>query len=408
MPFRQLRFAYPLEARYQREIAPERLEHFIFSGKLSLLLYIGFLPVDWFFVPDVFRMALLLRVLLFAPFCIWLIWMVRRHQAFILTMPSTLYDMTVVATGLMAALILAILSASTRSPYAIMYQGGFLPMILYGNLVQRLRFRHALFYTAALLVMHACSVWTADQPYQPVMVPMSLMLLSVGIYTLFSNYRLELDDRERYLQIMREHALREQLQFTQDQLAEASRRDSLTGAANRRHFDEYMQSLWNERHADGGIVSMLLVDVDHFKAYNDRYGHPAGDECLRYVAKELARHLPDAGGLVARWGGEEFAVVLPGVDSQSAYDIAQAMARGVQDLGLRHEHAASGGTVTVSIGLATLEPRLIREPIDNLVARADSALYVAKRLGRNRVERQEFSEPRLASAPPGGVPANPG
>jgi diguanylate cyclase (GGDEF)-like protein len=100
---------------------------------------------------------------------------------------------------------------------------------------------------------------------------------------------------------------------------------------------------------------------------------------------------------VARWGGEEFAVVLPGVDAEQAWPIAQAMAEGVQGLGLRHETSESAATVTISIGVATLEPRLIREPIDNLVARADAALYDAKRKGRNRVGRQSPSTPNLAS-----------
>lgn len=390
-PFPQLGFSEKLEAQYLHETAPERLLHFTFSGKLSLLLYVGFLPVDWFFVPDVFHTAVLLRVLIFPPLCIALLWFVKRKQRWILTLPMAAYDTTVVITGLIAGGIMGYLAIMTNSPYATMYQGGFLPLLLYGNLVQRLRFRYAAIYTAGILVIHMGSVVIGHHAYQPVLLPMSLMLLSIAVYTLFSNFRLELDDRQRYLQGKRTQALREQLQSTQEQLAEAARRDTLTGAANRRHFDEYMQSLWTERHLDGGVVSMLLVDVDHFKAYNDRYGHPAGDECLRYVVRELSRHLPNGQGLVARWGGEEFAVVLPGVDSQRAYVIAQAMAEGVQNLGLRHETSTSATTVTVSIGLATLEPRLIREPIDNLVARADSALYGAKRRGRNRVERQDLS-----------------
>ncbi len=390
-PFPQLGFSDRLEAQYLRETAPERLLHFTFSGKLSLLLYVGFLPVDWFFVPDVFHMAVLLRVLVFAPACIGLLWLVKRHQRWILSLPASFYDATVVITGLLAGVIMGYLAIMTTSPYATMYQGGFLPLLLYGNLVQRVRFRYAAFYSVGILIIHMGSVVIGHHAYQPVLLPMSLMLMSIAVYTLFSNFRLELDDRQRYLQGKRTQALREQLQSTQEQLAEAARRDTLTGAANRRRFDEYMQSLWTERHLDGGVVSMLLVDVDHFKAYNDRYGHPAGDECLRYVAKELSRHLPNGQGLVARWGGEEFAVVLPGVDSQHAYPIAQAMAEGVQNLGLRHETSTSASTVTVSIGLATLEPRLIREPIDNLVARADSALYGAKRRGRNRVERQDLS-----------------
>ena len=390
-----LRFSDALETQFQREIAPERLRHLVFTAKVSLLMYVGFLPVDWLMVPDVFREALLLRVLLFAPLAVAFFWFVNRARDWILGLPPAIYDAVVVVTGLLAAAIMAYLSLLTTSPYATMYQAGFMPVLIYGNLVQRLRFRQATVFSIGILSMYAYCV--ARLPYQPVLVPMSLLLAAVALYTLFSNFRLELDERHRYLQEKRTQSLRKQLQQTQAQLAEASRRDTLTGAANRRHFDEYMQSLWNERHADNDVVSMMLVDVDHFKAYNDRYGHPAGDECLRYVAKELTRHLPEGQGLVARWGGEEFAVVLPGVDTDHAWPIAQAMAEGVQGLGLRHETSESAATVTISIGVATLEPRLIREPIDNLVARADAALYDAKRKGRNRVGRQMPSTPNLAS-----------
>jgi diguanylate cyclase (GGDEF)-like protein len=160
--------------------------------------------------------------------------------------------------------------------------------------------------------------------------------------------------------------------------------DPLTGVANRRYFDDFLSTVWRGRLERDQPVALLLVDVDHFKAYNDHYGHPAGDECLRYIARALQEQINGHDGLVARWGGEEFAVVLPGKDAAAAEALAIRIAKAVQALGLRHERSSTAATVTVSIGVSTDLADEEQAGWDSLVARADAALYQAKRLGRNR------------------------
>jgi diguanylate cyclase (GGDEF)-like protein/PAS domain S-box-containing protein len=159
--------------------------------------------------------------------------------------------------------------------------------------------------------------------------------------------------------------------------------DAVTDVANRRQFDRALTDEWGRATRTGSSIAIVLVDVDHFKPYNDRYGHPAGDECLRRIAAVLARTLLRAGDLVARYGGEEFAAILPLTDADAATAVAERMRKSVEALAMPHG-AVPRGVVTISGGVASSRPEIDSNPLD-LVARADAALYEAKASGRNRV-----------------------
>jgi diguanylate cyclase (GGDEF)-like protein len=160
--------------------------------------------------------------------------------------------------------------------------------------------------------------------------------------------------------------------------------DSLTGLANRRHFDEVLARESDRSRRDRQPMSLLMLDVDWFKYYNDQYGHPAGDIVLRQVARVLLDAVRRPGDLAARYGGEEFALILPGLDIDAAQGMAERIRERIEALAIMHEHGLSG-RVTISIGVAALD-------LDDahgtgaLVGRADAALYRAKVGGRNRVE----------------------
>jgi diguanylate cyclase (GGDEF)-like protein len=153
-----------------------------------------------------------------------------------------------------------------------------------------------------------------------------------------------------------------------------SAQDGLTGVANRRHFDEMLALEWRRAVRNGTPLSLLMLDIDFFKAFNDTAGHQVGDDCLRHVAATLRSSLQRATDLVARYGGEEFVILLPETDETHARTIAGAL----------RERIASDGMVTVSIGVATMVPQK-ETAVDLLVKRADEALYTAKKSGRNRV-----------------------
>lgn len=167
-------------------------------------------------------------------------------------------------------------------------------------------------------------------------------------------------------------------------LAQLSRHDALTGLANRRSFDEYLSEQWALARRHQRSLALVLCDVDHFKAYNDRYGHPAGDQCLRRVAEVLQRGVPAEQGTVARWGGEEFIVVLPRTDARGAMTVAQALVDAVAALGLRHEASPTSASVTISIGVAVATPGHTLHSPDEIIAKADFGLYRAKHEGRHR------------------------
>ena len=159
--------------------------------------------------------------------------------------------------------------------------------------------------------------------------------------------------------------------------------DAVTDVANRRQFDRALADEWARATRTGSSIALVLVDVDHFKPYNDRYGHPAGDECLKRIAAVLGRTLQRAGDLVARYGGEEFAAVLPLTDLDAATAVAERMRKGVEGLAMPHG-AVPLGVVTISAGVAATRPEIGADPLD-LLARADAALYEAKAAGRNGV-----------------------
>lgn len=158
--------------------------------------------------------------------------------------------------------------------------------------------------------------------------------------------------------------------------------DGLTGVANRRRFDEALLSEWRQCRRAGTPLALLMIDIDHFKRYNDHYGHPTGDACLQQVAAVLKAAMQRACDLVARYGGEEFVCLLPGCDQAPALAKAQALQAALAARGIAHEASPTAAWVTLSIGVAVAQPQAGGSPAA-LVAAADAALYSAKHRGRN-------------------------
>ncbi|MEY4882512.1 MAG: hypothetical protein RIS34_366 [Pseudomonadota bacterium] len=181
-----------------------------------------------------------------------------------------------------------------------------------------------------------------------------------------------------------------ELERANEQLARLSTTDGLTGVANRRFFDENLVSEWQRSARGAESLSLLMIDIDHFKLYNDRYGHLAGDECLRQVAQVLGACVQRSGELVARYGGEEFAVLLPGTDTDAAVLIAQRCLDGMRRAAIAHADSPTSPHLSLSIGVAT---RVAVQGVDptSLVEQADIALYEAKRGGRARLQRADSS-----------------
>ncbi|TPQ36839.1 diguanylate cyclase [Bradyrhizobium guangdongense] len=168
-------------------------------------------------------------------------------------------------------------------------------------------------------------------------------------------------------------------------LKELATKDGLTGLSNRRAFDQKLMTEWSRAQRTQQPLSLLFLDVDHFKLFNDRHGHQTGDECLRAVAGVVSRHAWRPLDLATRYGGEEFALVMPEMSSEEACAVAEAIRNAILDLQIAHGAEGAGKHVTLSVGVASHIPAEADDRPDRLLGSADQALYAAKRLGRNRV-----------------------
>lgn len=191
--------------------------------------------------------------------------------------------------------------------------------------------------------------------------------------------------RARELKVAIELAIAKhaQTRFEAEKLSELALTDPLTGLANRRCFDAALLAEYERAAREQQPLALLIVDIDHFKAFNDTRGHAAGDECLKTVACTLRDHCSRPGDLVCRWGGEEFAIVLPGNDRQGAAHVARELVEVVAALRLDHGNSGAASHVTISVGAASVMPAGAFDAQD-LVRNADEALYAAKHSGRNR------------------------
>jgi len=169
-----------------------------------------------------------------------------------------------------------------------------------------------------------------------------------------------------------------------EELKELATKDALTGIANRRFFDEYLDKEWKRAQRDQDPFSIVMIDLDFFKAYNDTYGHQKGDTCLKEVATTIDEAMKRPADMAARYGGEEFVLILPETSSEGAVSLAERLRKSIYDLNLEHKNSSCEPRVTVSLGVATMKADKGSD-FANLISKADKALYAAKDSGRNRI-----------------------
>ncbi len=184
--------------------------------------------------------------------------------------------------------------------------------------------------------------------------------------------------------------MRDEMTQLNKELTELSERDGLTHLYNRRTFDERANDQWRIAMRTKEPLAILLMDIDHFKAYNDYYGHIAGDECITEVAGAIEEALSRPGDLIARYGGEEFIALLPNTREDGAYHVAERIRMTVQQLGIKHRESATNASITLSIGGAVVT-HTTGTLLKDLTNAADKALYTAKQTGRNRVTVKLFT-----------------
>ncbi len=176
-----------------------------------------------------------------------------------------------------------------------------------------------------------------------------------------------------------------ELKHYRDFLENLSMRDGLTGVPNRRRFEEYLDSEWRRAQRSHNWIGLALMDIDHFKQYNDHYGHLAGDDCLRQVAEAMNNCMRRPADLLARYGGEEFACILPATDRTGIVTVAENILNCVRDLRIPHAVSSTEDNVTISVGITALVPQPGEGP-ETCLKLVDELLYDAKKTGRNRVK----------------------
>jgi len=186
-------------------------------------------------------------------------------------------------------------------------------------------------------------------------------------------------ERDAAFQALREMQI--QLEESNKKLQELSSLDGLTGIANRRQFDESLDKEWRRAARNKVPLSLILIDIDFFKPFNDNYGHQAGDDCLILVAKALKEAIVRPTDVIARYGGEEFTAILPDTDTEGAIIVAEKLRTAVESLKIVHEHSTAADHVTISLGIAT---NADLPDLESLIHKSDERLYEAKESGRNR------------------------
>ncbi|MGH8492952.1 MAG: GGDEF domain-containing protein [Moraxellaceae bacterium] len=241
-------------------------------------------------------------------------------------------------------------------------------------------------------IIFAVTLASAGWGRQPDWSMLLWFTLGSLVVTLIVGAILERQERISFLQgLLLEHEAQERARLNQV-LEQMAHQDALSGLANRRYFDVLLEREWERLRREQRPMAVLFIDVDHFKSFNDTYGHSAGDVCLAAVGRTLAEAAWRPGDVAARYGGEEFVVVLPDTDMDGAAEVGERILSGVDLLAIPHASSPVSGHVTVSIGLAVLTPGG-QGSAHALLDMADQALYAAKHAGRHRIVAHQGAEP---------------
>lgn len=372
-------FGRLVEAHYAANIGPRRARWLRLASPLAVLLYDLFLIPDRYLVSDIYGWCWWTSLTVITPVVLLL-------SAF-LGGGAPLWYQDLVTLSFCLGVLFSVAGGilQSASPHLHVYVFVLVLPQLYGLFIAALRFRAAVVCISLYAIV---SVMLAFCPSTPSLLStfLALYAVSVGLFLGLAAYRLERSERRAYLLALRQELRAEGLSADNQVLSALSRTDPLTGIANRRAFDEALQRGWARAAERRQRLGLLVIDVDHFKRYNDHYGHVAGDSCLRILAGVMQQSLRE-GDLLARYGGEEFAALLPDADKAVALAVAERVRRAVETRAMPHDGLGRDALVTVSIGAVSCAPAEESRPA-TLVRQADAALYMAKRSGRNRAQTE--------------------
>jgi diguanylate cyclase (GGDEF)-like protein len=364
--------AFPawLERHYERGTCRRRCSRLRLYTHCTVFIYNLFLIPDWLLVPDTIWLALILHFAVVTPWMFFVAWLVGRETRTRVREGA--------AASVPVAIVLQILTIFWFSSSADLghYQYFVLLTVLFTNTVLRLPFPYAVGVSICVAVLHGAVVIASAHLSVFVSSVVITTLSAAACLTLISHYYLERDARRTYL-----HTLRDRLRHAETDAA--AKRDALTDLGNRHFLTARIEELWRRQPDVAFSVAAIMLDIDHFKPFNDRYGHVAGDLCLKRVASCVRAELRNDGDTAVRYGGEEILVLLPNAEIHDAVRVAERIRRLVEALAVPHEGLGMRKVVTASLGVAAAPVATVSA--SELISAADAALYAAKRSGRNQV-----------------------
>lgn len=368
-----LRFPQDMELSYRHESVEERRSAVIASWGFALCLFNIFLICDYFICGDDFRIYAIGRAGVITPLgAIILTCLVRNEKYF---------DILICLLQVVIAVGLTILLMAGHGPYREAYFFGNILLFICGYVISRPPFFHAL-VTASLQSAGfvATALWSDIMSADGKVVSIFFCVCGVAV-TMVAAYTLDRMGRRAFLLGLR-------VRLLNDRLLAMATRDPLTGLGNRRLFEEATSGFWASANDTPTHASLILIDIDRFKAFNDSRGHTAGDLCLKAVGERIAQSIGEK-DLAVRFGGEEMVVFLPNSDFASAWMVAARIKAAIIDEAIQHPALGPDVVVTASLGVATALTTDCTP--GELVERADLALYAAKHNGRNQVWPPEDS-----------------
>ena len=373
----RLRFPRVLETEFQSNYAQRYRSHTILSGLLGVIAIFATGIVDPFWMPEAMERLWVIRIAVAMPILVVLMLsqssLFTRFMQPIVTLGSNLF-----VTGLVA------LSVTAIEPLNHYYAGAITIVMLVVFVLSRLQFLWGLLTASLMLIQLNAGLLIFGHVDAKLLVINNALFFISATFSLIGCFLFERSLRQNYLQSR-------MLSFEKINLEESNLRlqyltaiDSLTQIANRRSLDMSLSTEWQRAMRKGEPIGLVMIDIDHFKLFNDTYGHQAGDECLRMVANALNDFAQRPGDIAARYGGEEFMLVLTNATAQQAKSVAVRVRDKIVEMAIPNE-GSSHGKVTASFGVASTIPGQHQSSPEALMQAADQALYRAKEGGRNRV-----------------------
>ncbi|TPW30343.1 GGDEF domain-containing protein [Pararhizobium mangrovi] len=377
----RLHFEPELESTFRSVTAGHRRSQLIFISACIAIFCLAAIPLDFLehsrpALAASIRIGLLLPVQLIGIFALRF-WRSDWSECLAMLIPITAAVLTVDALGY--------LTEVARPDVAERYYLASGSIAFTFNFVAPLRFRHAVLTTLAVLLVYDVHLFAVSSVE---MQPTAIFVTVIALFSLITRWRLERAERNEFLGRRAQAKLNGELVDLTERLTELASTDPLTGLANRRRLQDVLRESWEEAERNGEWVGAAIADIDHFKRFNDAVGHFDGDECLKTVASRLAAVASRAGGTIARFGGEEFAILAPDADPDAILRFGEELRHAVDQSAIPHPGLGENRHVTVSVGVSSTIP--IRD-IDagDVLRAADAALYEAKQRGRDMVVGRE-------------------